>query len=291
MKGKTKTKYLLLSIVLLLVNACSPKLIMKDVNVSQSLPPWNEELGFVILSSADSLGKDESIMLGSLKVGERGFTAKCDQMTVMNMIKEQALAMGANGLVLKSVKGPDIWSTCFRVEAEAHYIEDFKKYERVIDWYGSRKLEIVDFKADPEDRPFIAATQTQLTYYFTRGETNKQINFHTSALFNCEKSYFNVREDSISVLNHEQRHFDFAEVYARKVIEELSKKSVTLNQFDVVLSEISSRLLEELGRIQDKYDKEVYEDPSQQKKWDDYIDNELDRLSQYKDKKLTINKR
>lgn len=86
------------------------------------------------------------------------------------------------------------------------------------------------------------------------------------------------------LLNHEQRHFDITEIYARKMRTELAKYVVPIREFmennmikDV--ERIFNDLYDEMERTQKKYDKETNHSmiKDKQAEWNDWIDNQLER--------------
>lgn len=97
------------------------------------------------------------------------------------------------------------------------------------------------------------------------------------------KKYSTTNTTDEFVLNHEQLHFDIAELFARKMrqkIKQLSKK-----EFDVDLynSEIDA-LYEHYFSYQESYDKETEHSIKidKQQEWNKKITKELDGLSNYK---------
>jgi hypothetical protein len=99
-------------------------------------------------------------------------------------------------------------------------------------------------------------------------------------------------EDIQYTLNHEQRHFDLAEIIAR----EIRKKIIRKFWFRISLSWKDLRyidnLCDEYSKIQDQYDSEIKnEGKYAQERWDKWIDEELERTKKWYNKHLVIVKR
>ena len=88
---------------------------------------------------------------------------------------------------------------------------------------------------------------------------------------------------SLKLLEHEQLHFDIADLYARKMrkaIESLRKKKLkTYNSYTPTIQ----KLLEEREAADDEYDKECVHGTfyDQQKEWMVKVTKELDELKKY----------
>jgi len=63
--------------------------------------------------------------IGYIKLGDTGFTIKCDREAMINLAKDKACSAGADAVHIHQIKTPDLWSTCYRLEAR------MKKYTSV----------------------------------------------------------------------------------------------------------------------------------------------------------------
>ena len=82
-------------------------------------------------------------------------------------------------------------------------------------------------------------------------------------------------------LQHEQLHFDIAEVYARKIRKAFDSLNIKKCKTEYIYNGIYIRLGKACEEYQDKYDSEVYFDSIQQKKWGSKVTLELERLKKY----------
>lgn len=129
----------------------------------------------------------------------------------------------------------------------------FQNQNNIIRWNKDRKLSWEDFKGTTKNWSAAAVTYCGIdikpikTSIWTGKMTVKVI-----AYFNTDSSlYFKERVDS-NVLRHEQFHFNIAELYARKMRQELSqKKLVTMK----TVQEVFKRLYQEYIDFQNRYER------------------------------------
>ena len=129
-----------------------------------------------------------------------------------------------------------------------------------------------------------AVTVSSLSYNtvkFTSGSVILQI----SAKFHPHESwtrYPKLRNPS-HALNHEKRHFDLCEVYARKIRQRINETRFTRRNLNSQLKSIFAELTREHSDEQSKYDHETEHSihPEQQALWNKEIDQRLADLSDY----------
>jgi len=124
----------------------------------------------------------------------------------------------------------------------------------IIEWNKDRKLTWEDFKGATKD--WNAAAVSYCGIDIQPVKTNiwtGKLTVKITAFFNTDSSfYFKERADS-NVLRHEQFHFNIAELYARKMREELSKRKLVTTK---IVKEVYERLYGEYSQFQDRYDRE-----------------------------------
>jgi len=84
-------------------------------------------------------------------------------------------------------------------------------------------------------------------------------------------------------LDHEKRHFDITEIYARKIRKAIASAHFTSGNFNNSLNSLFKDLTSQHRAEQNKYDHETRHsmDTAQQQKWDKWIDEQLESLSNY----------
>ncbi|MBK9983488.1 MAG: DUF922 domain-containing protein [Saprospiraceae bacterium] len=84
-------------------------------------------------------------------------------------------------------------------------------------------------------------------------------------------------------LNHEKRHFDICEIYARKIRQAIVMNHFSRTKFSSSLENIFNKITSEYRAEQNKYDRETKHsmDTEQQLKWNKSIDARLASLRAY----------
>jgi hypothetical protein len=157
----------------------------------------------------------------------------------------------------------------------------------LIAWNEFYKLHWYDFQGSPgEEARGDAGTAVQIKAkpYLVK----KEVRYEVDAFFNRKKSW--VRDQSPSLLAHEQLHFDIAELYARKIrkkIDALRRNNVSdIKTFNAAIEE----LLEESNVADIQYDAETLHGglSRKQAEWTGKVKQELDALRPYKKTKPVI---
>ncbi len=147
--------------------------------------------------------------------------------------------------------------------------------EEVILWTPARKLSWSDFKGRPSANSGAAAiTASGITYSFSAQGTHDmmELDFKVDAHFYPEKSWYKPKLADPTILEHEQLHFDIAEVFARKLRRILAETQFSDNaKYEV--KEIYRNILRELNHYQNQYDSETNfsRDTVQQRLWNKKI--------------------
>jgi len=174
-----------------------------------------------------------------------------------------------------------------RILAILCFFINLEKEKPVIAWQENNKLTWADFKGEPKLNSGAAAeTASGINFGFSVKEVNANVvSFSTEvkAYFYPEKSWFRAEHNTPYILSHEQLHFDITELFARKLIKDISELKVS-NSIKSELKTLYQNNENALREFQKRYDEETNhsENPENQKKWQDDIKLELDKLSEYK---------
>lgn len=159
-----------------------------------------------------------------------------------------------------------------------------------LEWNEYYQLSWEDFQGIPSAESHgDAATSVQIKAkpFYIKNE----LHYDVYAYFNRQKSW--KREQTDDLLLHEQLHFDIAELYARKIRQEIARlKSLDVNDVDKVNAAVRL-LLEESNRIDIQYDAETLHGslPKKQKYWSDKVKSDLEALDVFKKPKRVIGAR
>jgi len=155
-------------------------------------------------------------------------------------------------------------------------------------WHESYKLVWKDFQANPDkNSSAVAITVSGITFGFsiTQTSTEEVISCDTevSAHFYPEKSWYKPKSANNHILNHEQLHFDITELHARKFRHEISLIKIS-NSIENDLKTLQKNINKQLAQMQNLYDEETNHSRNieTQAKWQVYINQEIEKLANYK---------
>jgi len=157
-------------------------------------------------------------------------------------------------------------------------------------WRPDIKLHWVDFRGKPDkSSPFLAYTSTIISLKYSvsiKGEKVFPV-FKISCIFNCNKSW--ARKDkpdllTAALLDHEQIHFDIAELTARKLRKTLQNQKYTADNYEYKIEAIRNKVLKEGELMQELYDKETGHGTQvkEQALWKNRIEQEIKKTSAFR---------
>lgn len=161
-------------------------------------------------------------------------------------------------------------------------------YSQKIYWREDVKLNWSNFKSKVNNQRganVVAYTNCGWTYSYVKSSNPKApIKIEIQTLFNEDKSWKDVKRINDYVLLHEQKHFDAAEVYARKLRKEIAEKIKTSSDFDKYFKAIYNRNLKEYQDFQRTYDSETRNGMLEEKQseYNRIIAEELENYKSYK---------
>ena len=133
-----------------------------------------------------------------------------------------------------------------------------------------------DFQAKPDEAD-TAAANISVSILLGYGNTQSNIlRFKVVAVMDKDESWIKNGFRKAHILNHEQGHFDIAQIFARKLAAELKKRFYTPRDVKI-LSAVYDDFLNRMNEVQVRYDDETRGgwDPVAQSKWRRYIKREL----------------
>ncbi|MGZ3900283.1 MAG: DUF922 domain-containing protein, partial [Bacteroidia bacterium] len=166
----------------------------------------------------------------------------------------------------------------------------FAKDDCPIEWNADRPLQRADFKGKRIHKGVVAST----TYNITKeiNESNGHLKASVKACFYCYNSWILKDTVGYDVVLHEQKHFDIAELYARKLrkqIQEIHFKS--LEDAEHKSDSLFDKINEEMDVFQDNYDNETDHSRNgiEQRKWNERVAISLDELRDYSASTFILN--
>lgn len=161
-------------------------------------------------------------------------------------------------------------------------------YGQKIVWKENVKLNWNNFKSEINNRKednIVAYTNCGWVYSVLKSRNPKSpAKIKIETIFNEDKSWKDVKKVNDYVLAHEQKHFDVAEVFARKLRKEVAEKIKTSGDYDRNFQGIYNRILDDYRNFQGAYDKETKNGMNEEKQteYNRIIAEELNNLKSYK---------
>ncbi|MCZ6693600.1 MAG: DUF922 domain-containing protein [Bacteroidetes bacterium] len=157
---------------------------------------------------------------------------------------------------------------------------------QLLPWHQDKRLTWPDFQGEPEgDIDFKAMTNWQLSFDFqlskAKGEINTHFNVYT--FFDNQKSWVREGNGSEQLLQHEQLHFDIAELFARKLRKQFAIYSFKSENYQEELNLLFDASLDSCNVVQTQYDLDTEHGLNQEKQqeWLQKIDQELMQLNEF----------
>ncbi|MEO6819539.1 MAG: hypothetical protein ABI266_08675 [Ginsengibacter sp.] len=114
-KYNTQIRGLFFISALLFLNACSPKI---STNTSKKYPPLDYKQDVLVIG-LDQTEPGNAEDLGTVKIGDNGFTLDCTYETVIESAKLEARKVGGNAIKIIEHKMPNaLGSSCHRITAK-----------------------------------------------------------------------------------------------------------------------------------------------------------------------------
>ena len=159
-----------------------------------------------------------------------------------------------------------------------------------IEWNAYYELGWHDFQGEPTEEA-IGDAGSVIKITAKPYKIKNTIYYEVAALFLKNKSW--SRDQSSTLLEHEQLHFDIAELYARKIRQKVSE----LNRRDVkdlaVYNTEVKKILDESNQVDWNYDIQTLHGalPKKQEEWKRKVSDELKAFEKFKKQKRIITAR
>lgn len=116
-------QYLFILFTVLFLFSCSPTITTK---IYKHENPLDYNKNIYMLSIFDNM-PDSTDEIGETKIGDSGFTTKCDFDYVLECARLEARKSGGNILKLLELNSPDRWSKCYRLKAKILKNSNYKE--------------------------------------------------------------------------------------------------------------------------------------------------------------------
>ena len=156
-----------------------------------------------------------------------------------------------------------------------------------IEWKKDKKLGWSNFKSkinNQRGKDIVAYTHCGWVYSVVKSSNPRgaaKVTIET--IFNEDKSWKDDKRINDYVLNHEQKHFDVAEIFARKIRKEIIDNIKTTGDYEKYFQKMYSRIVKDYKNFQALYDgvTEHGMNKEKQAEYDTLISNELEQLKNF----------
>jgi hypothetical protein len=114
---KTITNLLFSITAIWLLYACGPS-VKTQASSTENLSPLDYRQEVYVYTADEVLPGTITKDIGSIKIGDSGFSTNCNYETVIATAKEEARKNGGNVVLIEEHKTPDFWSLCHRIKAK-----------------------------------------------------------------------------------------------------------------------------------------------------------------------------
>jgi hypothetical protein len=167
-----------------------------------------------------------------------------------------------------------------------------KSVSKVVSWNKSQKLNWLDFKGTPKaGSPYAAECNWEINYsYSFNPHKAKGLEFEVNCYFNAAKSWVRNSDKSEGLLQHEQLHFDIAELCSRKLRQRLAEKEFNKENFKEEINVIFQEILKECDQLQNSYDEQTNHGliKSKQNAWIKSVNKQINDLYAYENNIQTM---
>ncbi len=210
----------------------------------------------------------------------------------------------AQRLLFLVLKYPAVLSLLLAVALPFWTITLMAQSPDVIVWTPGRKLKLSDFKVASDTAAHLASnvaalTRTGIIYYLTTEKNgNRPVSIRITVQATVHKNHSFVRQRVFRMpadrqqrlLNHEQKHFDISEIYAREATQQLRNLKLS-GKYQEEIRRFVQEKFQAAEAYQRRYDAETRngEDFEAQKEWDKVISARLQKLQPYQKKVVVRN--
>ncbi|MBP7556802.1 MAG: hypothetical protein KA821_11080 [Chitinophagaceae bacterium] len=149
-----------------------------------------------------------------------------------------------------------------------------------INWRADYKLKWEDFQGTPDSSlDYKAISSPAIKYYLSNTDSNFTITIF--CFFKKTKSWVSIKDSTL--LEHEQGHFDIAEVFTRKFRKRIKEYKFNHRTVSLDIEKIFKEIIEERAHFDLLYDKETNYSRNKIKQhyWNKRIKEYLNRFKNY----------
>ena len=205
--------------------ACSPRL---QTPVTVTLTPLPDTAFVVVLEEADRFSGGQKA--GIIYSADNAIAPACTYDDIISRMQQVARSRGANLIKITDYSTSRTGNHCEQITATLYRVDRPKSYERKFSWHPERPLSWEDYKGNPStirETNVAARTSCRFGIKIDTLSTPGKANVIVTNEFICSQSSVRPGQQQLSLLAHEQLHFDLCEVYARSLRKTLAAAALT----------------------------------------------------------------
>jgi len=107
---------------ILFLTSCSAKL---TSSIHKTYAPLDYREEVIVFEIGEKIPSNAE-KLGTIKVGDSGFSVNCNYANVLDKAKTESRKVGGNVLIITRHKRPDLWSSCHRITADVYKVDSIE---------------------------------------------------------------------------------------------------------------------------------------------------------------------
>ncbi|MBD3314349.1 MAG: hypothetical protein GF344_01065 [Chitinivibrionales bacterium] len=123
------TRFTALTLITLLSTGCGPSLKRLDYVEDEHSPRVGE--CSVVFKRDVEIRPEKGTVIGTMRVSDTGFSTRCHENEVLDILRTEACEIGADVVILRKIRQPDVLSSCYRVTADFVRLTDSTYVDRV----------------------------------------------------------------------------------------------------------------------------------------------------------------
>jgi len=125
-KNMNNRHFFLFALICLGGSACSPRI---NTRITKNYPPQAPDAPVAVYTKAPDV-PPQSEPIGTVDIGDTGFTTNCDSATVFSLAKTETRKAGGNGLLVTRYLRPSFFgSSCHQISGTMLLVSDFSRTE------------------------------------------------------------------------------------------------------------------------------------------------------------------
>ncbi len=146
-----------LGIAAMLVSGCAAGITRTGYQLPKDPAPMGTNQTPIAIQRNVAIDTNNMVVLGSIHSYDTGFSTECDEAYTLDIFCHEGRMLGADLVNITHEKHPDVWSTCYRADAQFLRFKDREKVKTLRSDPNYEPQSIIDrsLSADKRNREYI----------------------------------------------------------------------------------------------------------------------------------------